>query len=140
MNRILIVAALAFSFPLAGLTQSTTQAANVTMPMSPREVHSLIKSAHSSEQYKQLAGYFHQREADDRAKAAAEKVELDRRAAVNAGLYQKYPRPVDAAKSIYDSYVSDADSAALQARHYDQLATAQPQHDRQLALAPQEKQ
>ena len=75
-------------------------------------------------QYKQLADYFHQQEAKYRAEAAAEKIERDRRAQVNAGLMQKYPRPVDTAQYLYESYVSQADDAALQAQHFDQLASA----------------
>jgi hypothetical protein len=74
-----------------------------------------------------------------RAKAADEKIERDRRAQVNAGRYQKYPRPVDSAQYLYESYVSSADSAALQAQHYDQLAAGQTQHDQRLAADSQGK-
>jgi hypothetical protein len=139
MNRTLIIATALFALPLAGMAQSTTQTANLTMPMTAREAHSLMKSASSVQQYKQLAGYFHQQESVYRAKAADEKIERDRRAQVNAGLYQKYPRPVDSAQSLYESYVSTADSAALEARHYDQLATGQTKHDPQLATSSQGK-
>jgi hypothetical protein len=96
-------------------------------------------SAHNSAEYKQLAGYFHQQEVKFRAEAAAEKIERDRRAQVNAGLMQKYPRPVDSAQYLYESYVSQADSAALQAQRFDQLAAAQNQHDQQFATASQDK-
>jgi len=140
MNRtLIIVAALSLTFPLAGMAQSAMQTASVTTPMSPREANGLMKSAHSSAQYKQLAGYFHQQEAKCRANAAAEKVERDRRAQVNAGLYQKYPRPVDSAQYLYESYVADADNAALQARRYDQLAAGQALPDEHLAATPQGK-
>jgi hypothetical protein len=138
MNRtVIVVATLSFILPLAGAAQMQT--ASATTPVSPREMKSLMKSAHTSAQYKQLAGYFHQREAKYRAEAAAEKVERDRRAQINAGIYQKYPRPVDSAQYLYELYVSDADSAALQARRYDQLAAAQDQPDQQVATAPQGK-
>jgi hypothetical protein len=134
MNRTLIVVAtLSLIFPLAGMAQSTMQNASVSTPSTPRELRSLIASAHTSAQYKQLATYFHQRESDDRAKAAAEKIERDRRAQVNAGLYQKYPRPVDSAQYLYEEYLSEADHAELQARHYDQLAAGQTKPDDQLA-------
>jgi hypothetical protein len=99
-----------------------------------------MKGAHSVAEYKELAGYFHQQEAEYRAKAADEKVELDRRAQVNAGLYQKYPRPVDSARSLYESYLTSANSDALEAQHYDQLAAGEGQHDRQLATSSQDKQ
>jgi hypothetical protein len=134
MNRtLLVVATLTFVLPVAARAQSTEQTASLTAPTSPRELHDMVKSAHTTAQYKALANYFHQQEADYRAKAAAEKVDRDRRAQVDAGLYQKYPRPVDSAQYLYDSYVSSADNAALQARHYDQLAVGQPRHGDQLA-------
>ena len=137
MNRTLFaIATLSFAIPLAALAQSTEQTASLAVPTSPREVHELIKSAHTTAQYKELASYYHQQETDYRAKAAAEKAERDRRAQVDAGLYQKYPRPVDSAQYLYESYVSSADSAALQARHYDQLASGQAQHGDQLAVTP----
>ena len=118
MNRIITVAIAIFCFsPISGVSQSP----DVT-PASPREARNLIKSAHTITEYKQLAAYFHLREAYYRTKAADEKIELDRRAQVNAPLYQKYPRPVDTAKALYDSYVESADGAAQQATHFDQLA------------------
>jgi hypothetical protein len=117
----------------------STQTANLSVPLSPHEVHSLMLSAHSSAQYQQLASYFHQQESKFRAEAAAEKIERDRRAQVNAALMQKYPRPVDSAQYLYESYVSQADSAALQAQHFNQLAAAQTQNDQQLATTSQGK-
>jgi hypothetical protein len=140
MTRILIaVATLSLALPLTGVAQPTMQAANMSMPMSGHELHSLMKSAHSSAQYKQIADYFHQSEAKYRAEAAAEKIEVDRRAQVNAGLYQKYPRPVDSAQHLYEAYLADADSAAAQAKHYDQLAAGQTQHEVETATGSQGK-
>jgi hypothetical protein len=125
MNRALITAALlSFAFPMVGTAQSTVQPTSLTVSLSAHEVRDLVRSAHSREQYQQLATYYHQQEAHYRAEAAAEKVERDRRAQVNAALYQKYPRPVDSAQYLYESYVSQADAAALSAQHYDQLAAA----------------
>jgi hypothetical protein len=118
--------------PVAGMGQSTVQTASLNSPLTPQEARSLVKSAHSTMEYQQLAGYFHQQESLYRAKAADEKVELDRRAQVNAGLYQKYPRPVDSAQNLYDSYVNSANGAAVQARHYDALATGEAEHNGQV--------
>jgi hypothetical protein len=121
------------------MAQPTTETSSLTAPVSARELHSLMLNAHSAAQYKQLAGYFRQMEAKYRAEAAAEKVERDRRAQVNAGLMQKYPRPVDSAQYLYESYVSQADNAALQAQHFDQLAAAPDKDDRQDAANTQGK-
>ena len=107
MNRNLIaVAVLSFVLPFSGMAQSNTQTASLYTPLSASQVHSLMKNAHSTAEYKQLASYFHQQEAQYRAKATAEKVERDRRAQVNAALMQKYPRPVDSAQYLYEAYVS----------------------------------
>ena len=142
MNRTLVlVATLSLALPLAGMAQSSTQTASLSAPMTPREVHSLMRSAHDSAQYKQIAGYFHQQEAKYRAEAAAEAVERDRRAPDNAALYhyQKYPRPFDTAQYLYESYLSKADSAATQVQHFDKLASANSQNDQQLASTSQDK-
>ena len=134
MNRTrFAVVTLSVMLPLAVAAQSNVQTANMSTPMTGHEVQSLIKSAHSSAQYTQIAGYYHQQEAMYRAKAAEEKAERDRRAQVNAALMQKYPRPVDSAQYLYESYLSDANSAAVQAQHYDQLAAGAQTHDSQFA-------
>jgi hypothetical protein len=126
MNRtMMFVAALSLLVPSTGVAFSSMQTASQSAPLSRAEVHNLMKSAHTSAEYSQLAEYFHRQEVDYRAKAAAEKVERDRRAQVNASLYQKYPRPVDTAEARYESYLADANGAALQAQHYDQLAAGQ---------------
>jgi len=140
MNRTMVlITALSLTIPVAGMAQPTTQTASLTAPISAHELHSLMLNAHSAAQYQQLAGYFHQLETKYRAEAAAEKAERDRRAQVNAGLMQKYPRPVDSAQYLYESYVSQADSAALQAQHFDQLAAAPTKHDQQDATNTQGK-
>jgi hypothetical protein len=133
MNRaVIVVVTLSLTFPLAGMAQSSSQTASAGMPISVHDAHRLMKTAHTSTDYTQLAAYFHQRETEYRAKAAAEKVERDRRAQVNAGLYQKYPRPVDSAQYLYESYLSEAESAAVQAQHYDQLVGASPSNSPQV--------
>jgi hypothetical protein len=140
MNRKLIITtALCLAFPLAGMAQSNTQTASLPSQIPGQELHNLIKNAHSTEQYQQLAGYYHQQEAKYRAEAVAEKAERDRRAQVNASVYQKYPRPVDSAQYLYESYTASADQAGLQAQHYEQLAAGQSQHNEQVATTPQGK-
>ena len=129
MNRLLVVATLSFAFPFVAIAQSTEQTASGTAPTSHHEVRELIKTAHTSAQYKDLASYYYQQEVNYRAKATAERIELDRRAQVAGRLYQRYPRPVDSALYLYDSYVSSANSAALQARHYDELASSHAQQN-----------
>jgi hypothetical protein len=140
MNRILLVASAIFlTSSLAGMAQSTAQTASLSAPLTAHDVHNLIKSAHGVAEYKELAGYFHQQEAECRAKAADEKIKRDQMAQGTAGQYHKIPTPADFAQSVYESYVSKADKAAIRALHYDQLAAGQTQHDQQLATNYQGK-
>jgi hypothetical protein len=120
MRALIVVATLSLALPLAVMAQPTTQ----TQQLSGQQLRSLTQSAHSAADYKQLADYYRQQEAKFRSEATADKAELDRRAQVNASLYQKYPRPVDSARYFYQSDLSNASSAALQAQHYEQLAAA----------------
>jgi len=131
MNRFSVaVAALSLGFPFVAIGQSTMQTASLTTPASEHGMHSLMKSAHSGDQYRELAAYFHQREVDYRAKASAENKELDRLPEANARMAQKYPRPADSAEYRYELYLSGASKAAAQARRYDQLA-ADPEPSQQ---------
>jgi hypothetical protein len=140
MNRLLLVtSAILLIFPVAGISQTDTQTASLSAPLTTRELHNLINSAHSVTEYRQLAGYFHQQEAEYRAKAADEKVKHDQMAEGTSGQYHKIPTPADFAQSVYESYVSKADKAALQAQHYDRLAAGQTHHDQQLATSSQGK-
>jgi hypothetical protein len=136
MKYMLTVAVVLLSMPHVGLGQSKS---GTSSTLSSRDVHNLIRTARTGEQYRQLADYFHVLALDNRTKAAAEIVERDRRAQVNAGLYQKYRRPVDSAQYLYESYVAAAAGAALQAHHYDQLAMAQGQHAGQSTTSPADK-
>jgi hypothetical protein len=133
MKQYLIaLAAFSLVFPIAGIAKTAEQTAIGITPVSGREVRSLMKNAHGSEQYRQLAGYFRRRAANYRARAAAERVERGRRASINAGLAQKYPRPVDSAQHRYESYLSNANRAAALAQHYDRLASDSGQLQQQL--------
>jgi hypothetical protein len=124
MNRTILIATISLAFPLAGIAQPTARPTNQIPQISAEQASSLAKSARSTADYNQLAAFYRQQEAKFRAQATAEKVEMDRRAQVNASLYQKYPRPVDSAKYFYESFLSNANQAALQAQHYEQLAAA----------------
>jgi hypothetical protein len=135
-----VVVLLCIAAPFTGIGQSTAQNASLTAPISSHEAHDLTKSARSVAQFRELAEYFRRQESDYRADAAAEKVERDRRATVYAGLYQKYPRPVDSAQYLYDSYLTSANVAALQAQRYEHLAGGQGQHEEQLATNPLSRQ
>jgi len=125
MNRVCIIATLFFMVQLAE-AQSTVVAPTLSAPMFSNELQSAIKSAQSRAQYKQLATYYRQQEVIYRARAEKEKIEADRREKVNAASYQKYPRPIDSSQYRYEMFSADADHAAVQAAHWDQLAAGTP--------------
>jgi hypothetical protein len=117
----IVVASFTLLLPLAGVAQSSMQPAS----LSSGDARRLVMTAHSATQYMQLAKYFHQQELGYRTKAADEKIEWDRRALVNASTYQKFPRPVDSARNLYDYYSQCANSAALKASLYDHLGSGE---------------
>lgn len=74
----------------------------------PKELSSLAKAAHTPEQFRALAGYYGQMEAKYLERAADEKKEWERRRQITAALAQKYPRPADAARNLYEYFSSKA--------------------------------
>jgi hypothetical protein len=124
MSRaVIIVAGFFIALPLTEVAQSTMKSAEALTRTSPPRVHSLLRTATSTTEFRKIAESYQQEQARYSAEAAAEKIELDRRARINAGLEQKYPRPVDSAKYLYQFYLYEAEDSARQARHYDQLAS-----------------
>jgi hypothetical protein len=85
------------------------------------ELRQQIKNAHNPEQYQALADYFRQQQTSFLNKAAEEKLLWDARAQNVTASGQKYPRPVDSAHYLYDSYSHDAEQSGKLADHYDQL-------------------
>jgi hypothetical protein len=114
--KLIAVAGLALTVSLAGIAQPAPA------QISRQELHSLIRNAHDAAGYRQLASYYRQQETQYRAQATAELAERNRRAQNTMGSAQKYPRPVDSAQNLYESYQYQADHAAAQAQHYEQLA------------------
>jgi hypothetical protein len=105
------------------MAQPVAQTASQSTQMTKQELHALVQTAHESAQFKQIAGYYHQQEAEYRAKAAEEKVEWDRRAQMDPyGPAVKIPSPANSAERLYESYTYEADHNADLANHYDQLA------------------
>jgi len=87
------------------------------------EVQSMIRSAHSTQQYLALATYFKSRQEAPEKQAMAEKAELDRRSQITAAVYQKYPRPVDSSRSRYEYFTYQANQMGQQAAHYENLSS-----------------
>jgi hypothetical protein len=123
MSRaIILIAAIPLALSMRAVSQPAMQAISATAPMPTRAVRHLMKTANKPAKDAKLAAYFYQREAQYRAEAIDEMAGRDRAPQVNAGLYGRYPRPVDAAEALYESYLSSANDAANKARELDQFA------------------
>jgi hypothetical protein len=103
---------------------SSTSAEPTTVPQYDKaEIQSLIRLAHTSEQYRTLAGYFRARQKTFEGQAEVEKEEWVRRSQNVTGPSAKYPRPVDSSKNRYEYFTYRADQMAQQAVHYEMLAS-----------------
>jgi len=119
-RRIQVLAALA-AFAVSGGLAHAQNSMNVGMSNS--QVQSLLRSAHTVEQYQMLASYFHARQLVFEEKAQEEKVEWDRRSQITAASYQKYPRPADSSRNRYEYFTYEAQQMAQQAARFESLST-----------------
>jgi hypothetical protein len=91
--------------------------------LSRADLQTMIRSAHSAQQYQALATYFRGRQQALEKQAQAEKAEWDRRSQVTASVAQKYPRPVDSSRNRYEYFTNQANQMGQQAAHYESLLT-----------------
>lgn len=88
------------------------------------QAKTLARNARTPEEYLTLRDYYTHMAQAESLKAAEEKQEWERRAAIPTVYARKYPSPADSAHFLYDSYVENARVAASEAKHYDELAQA----------------
>jgi hypothetical protein len=119
--RLIISMILGLTYSVFGFAQSVQ---SVTCRYSRSELHRQMQNAHNPEQYRALARYFQSQKSLFLTKSAQEKAIWSARTQNPAGSGQKYPRPVDSAHYLYDSYVYDASHFSKLADHYEQLADA----------------
>lgn len=89
---------------------------------SKSQIKQMIREAHTTQQYEQLASYFRSRQQDFEQQAQSEKVEWERRAQNVTGPAAKYPRPVDSSRNRYEYFTYEAGQMALQAEHFEGLS------------------
>jgi hypothetical protein len=109
------------AFAVVSLNASA-QTATDGRPYSHSKLNQLIRDAHTPSQYQALADYFRSQETMFRNKAAAEKVEWERRQAVASESQLKFPAPADSSRSLYEYYTYKADKMATRAAAYEQRA------------------
>jgi hypothetical protein len=120
-RKIQVLAAIAAITVSAGLARAQN---SMNAGISDSQAQQMLRSAHTVEQYKMLAGYFHARQLVFEEKAQAEKAEWDRRSQITAASYQKYPRPADSSRNRYEYFTYEAQQMSDQAAHYESLSAS----------------
>ncbi len=90
--------------------------------LSHARLKKMMSAAHTDGQYTALATYFMTQEESYSQKAAAEKQEWYRLRPITPTLYQRYPRPADAARNRYEYFTYKAQQMDAKASHYEELA------------------
>jgi hypothetical protein len=86
---------------------------------SKAELKQMRQEAHNAEQNQAMASYFRSRQQDFEQKAQEEKAEWVRRSQNVTGPQQKYPRPVDSAKNLYEYYAYEAQQMSQEVAYYE---------------------
>ena len=113
---------LTFAIALAGTAQGQVSIQDPGAQTTRAELKKLERSAHEPGQFKALASYYGDRKMTYLQKAANEKREWEHRGLNVYSATAKYPRPVDAARKLYESYMAKASEAGALEAKYDQLA------------------
>lgn len=107
----------------AGADPAPASAENGNMQCAPAHLKQLTREAHTKEQYNALANCYEKVERGYLDQAARERQEWARRSRNVTAVAAKYPRPVDAARDLYEYYLSKASEAEKLSYKYSQLAT-----------------
>jgi hypothetical protein len=121
VRKLLAAVVLALAF-MEALSASAVVRGPQTAHYSSSQLKRMIHDARTQDQYLVLARYFEQRHKEYSDKASDEMAEWARRSPDVSGPAMKYPRPVDAARNLYDYYRHEADDAAFQAEKFHRFA------------------
>ena len=110
---------------ILALAVSALQAESSVDPQySKSEIIGMMRTAHTTDQYRTLAGYFRAQEQQFEQKASSEKQELDRRSANVTGIAAKYPRPVDSSRNRFEYFTYKAHEMEQKAARYESLSAS----------------
>ena len=115
-----LIVALRFAGPAAALTPADRP------EYTTAEIRQLAHDAHTVQQFAVLADYYQIQRRMYQHKAAREMHLWAERNAVMTPLSEKWPRPVDAARNLYEYYLQMADESASLVDQYNKLADAAP--------------
>jgi hypothetical protein len=96
---------------ILGLVQGHASEQDV---LSKSQVHSLMQTAHTPQEYEELASYFRARQQAYEHKAQGEAVEMRNRTR---------PKFIEISRGRYEDFKERAAKAGSQAMHYEQLAS-----------------
>jgi hypothetical protein len=121
-ETISMIAKMHVALALAAFTLTANVArAESSQNLSRPELKKMVQSAHSPDQYQELASYFRWQQQVLKEKAHSELAEWDRRSRFVGGLAEKYPRPVDSSRNRYQYFCYEEQKMGQKAAHYEQL-------------------
>ena len=121
-RNLVVLCILSLGIAASGSAQVTGYTVQPDAQLTKAQVKQLIRDAHTSEQYRTLAGYYGAQQTSYLQQAAEEEKEWQRRSQNIVSIAAKYPRPVDSAHYLYEYYTYEASEAAKLVVKYDRLS------------------
>lgn len=107
---------------VVGFAQVMTAQSGSAAKLSRADLRQMERSAHTAEQYQDLADYFRMRELNYHKQAVAEMEEWTRRIQFSTSLYAKYPAPADSSRNRYEYFKYEQEQMNHKAGYYENLA------------------
>ena len=120
MNSKVYVACMAIA--LAAGSVAARAESSTPVKLSNAELKQMEQSAHTPEQYGELASYFRSRQQDFRQQAISEVPLMAWRSQFTFSLAAKYPRPYDSSRNRYDYFMYETHQMSQKAAYYEGLA------------------
>ena len=120
MNSKIYVACMAIA--LAAGSVAARAETSTPVKLSGSELKQMERTAHTPEQYTELASYFRSRQQDYREQAKSEVPLMAWRSQFTYSLAAKYPQPFISSRNRYDYFTYEAQKMSQQAAHYESLA------------------
>jgi hypothetical protein len=125
MNRTLLaLSVMSFLFPGMGSAQvpQSPAAGDEVPPITQARLKTLVQEAHTSGQYKTIAGYYGKLQQQFLKQAEDERQEWLRRSHSVTSISEKYPRPVDSSRYRYEYFSHKASEMGALVARYNELA------------------
>ena len=122
MNSKIYVACMAIAL-VAGSVAARADS-STPVKLSNGELKQMERSAHTPEQYTELASYFRSRQQDFRQQAQSEVPVMAWRSQFTFSLYAKYPQPYISARNRYDYFMYETNQMSQKAAYYEGLAAS----------------